>query len=54
MSPFLFHRKMRFYEIKNVPQESHCGGLEEVAEATRHRRRILLCRILVDKNPGVF
>lgn len=28
------------YEIKNAPRGSHCGGVENVAIATRHRRRM--------------
>ncbi|MBS6705442.1 MAG: hypothetical protein KH281_03275, partial [Lachnospiraceae bacterium] len=31
---------------KNAPRGSHCGGVEDVACATRRRRRILQSRIL--------
>ncbi len=34
---FLFQRKLRFYETKNAPRGSHCGGVEAVAGATRRR-----------------
>ncbi len=43
---FLFHRKLRSYEIKNAPRGSHCGGTETAAHAPRRRRRILQIRIL--------
>ena len=53
---FLFHRKDLViltyesehlsYEIKNAPRGLHCGGMVDVADATRRRRRILRSRIL--------
>lgn len=35
-----------FPRNKNAPRGSHCGGVEDVACATRRRRRILQSRIL--------
>ena len=43
---FLFNRKLRSLLNKNAPRRSHCGGKENVAFATRRRRRILQSRIL--------
>ena len=43
---FSFHRKLLSYEMKNAPRGSYCGGKEDVACATRRRRRILQSRIL--------
>ena len=34
------------YEIENAPRGLHCGGMVDVADATRRRRRILRSRIL--------
>ena len=30
---FLFHRRLRSYEIRNAPRGSHCGGVGAAAEA---------------------
>ena len=43
---FLFNRKLCSLLNKNAPRGSHCGGKENVAFATRRRRRILRSRIL--------
>ncbi|OUP00516.1 hypothetical protein B5F37_10940 [Drancourtella sp. An210] len=42
---FLCHRKLRFYDIKNALRGSHCGEAEDVAGATRRRRRSLPSRL---------
>ena len=54
---FLFNRKLRSLLNKNAPRRSHCGGKENVAFATRRRRRILQSRILSYPSapfPGLF
>ena len=50
---FLFNRKLRSLLNKNAPRGSHCGGKENVAFATRRRRRILRSRILFYRESSV-
>ena len=38
------------YSIKNAPRGSHCGGIENVAIATRRRRRVSQAKLFV---PGL-
>ena len=40
-----FGYKNRIFMKQKSPQRSHCGGAEDVAEATRRRRGILRGRI---------
>ena len=35
------------YSIKNAPRGSHCGGMEDVAIATRRRRRVSQAKLFV-------
>ena len=45
---FLYHRKLRSYDIKTLREDAHCARMEDVAYATALGARVSQARLFLD------